>query len=93
MIDGVLTDRMTSDNHADLIRFYELIDDIWSVVHDVVLLHWVSVLVPRHSQVGVIDGWIRPKRVHGHLLYRISDFSEVDLERPRNLLEFFNLVH
>ena len=46
VVDSVLADLMTPNDHADLVHLDELFNDVWAVVHDVVLLSGISDLVP-----------------------------------------------
>ena len=69
---------MRSDDHADLVLLEELVDDVRSVAHDIVLLLWVTNRVFLHAKHFVRCSWITPEQIHAHLLDSISDVAKSD---------------
>ena len=82
---------MRPDDHAKLVHFQELVHLIRAVIHDVVLLCWVSYSVGMHADHIFRGRGVRPEKVHGHLLHLFVDASKVDFEGSVNLLDVFQL--
>ena len=84
---------MGPDNHADLVLLKELVHDIWSVCHYVILSCRVSYCVSLHAWHFVGGRWITPQDVHAHLLDCVSDATESNSERPLDLVDIFKLYY
>ena len=92
MVDAFLVDLVASDDHAHLVGLDELFDYIWAVVHYVVLLLRISRLVPGHAKHFIRCRRVRPEYIHSHLLKRVVDLSEFNLQWTSYLLNVINLL-
>ena len=82
---------MRSDDHADLVLLEELVDDVRSVAHDIVLLLWVTNRILLHAKHFVGGSRITPEEIHAHLLNSISDVSKSDTKWSLNLVDILQL--
>jgi len=80
---------MGAHNHSDLVLLEELIDDIGTVAHNVILFLWVANGVDLHAEDFIIGSRVTPKDIHAHLLDCIRDVAKVDAQGPLNLIDIF----
>jgi len=91
VVDTVHALLMRADDHAQLVNFEELLDLVWPVAHDVVLLLWVSDQVWMHTELILGFCGVTPEQVHGHLLHSVVDLAEINLQWATNLIDVFEL--
>lgn len=82
---------MRSHDHRDLVLFKELVNDVGTIAHDVILLLRVSDSVLLHAKDLVRGSGVAPHKVHTHLLDSVCDASKVDSERTLDLVNVFQL--
>ena len=91
LVDRVQRVLVAPYDHADLILFQELVHNVWSVCHYVILLLGVPCVVSLHA-LNVIRGCgVTPHDVHAHLLNCVRDATKGHSERSLNFVDVFQL--
>ena len=82
---------MRAHDHADLILFEELVDDVGTVAHDIVLLLRIAnrILLPTEDFIG--GSWVAPQNVHTHLLHCVGNVAQSDAQGSLNLVNVLKL--
>jgi len=66
---------MRTHDHSDLILLEELVNNVGSIAHDIVLLRWVSHYVHLHTKDFITGGRVTPHDIHAHLLDSVLDIA------------------
>ena len=82
---------MRAHDHADLILFEELVDDVGTVAHDIVLLLRIADRILLHAKDFVGCGGVAPQNIHTHLLHCVRNVAQSDAQGPLNLVDVLKL--
>ena len=82
---------MRAHDHADLILFEELVDDVGTVAHDIVLLLRIADRILLHAKDFVGGSRITPQNVHTHLLHCVRNVAQSDAQGSLNLVNVLKL--
>ena len=74
-----------------MVLLQELVHDVRSVAHDIILALRVSYCVCLHTKHFIRGSWVTPKNVHAHLLDRVVDITKVDAQGPLNHVDVLQL--
>ena len=82
---------MRAHDHADLILFEELVDDVGTVAHDIVLLLRIADRILLHTEDFIGGSGIAPQNVHTHLLHCVGNVAQSDAQGSLNLVNVLKL--
>lgn len=82
---------MRAHDHADLILFEELVDDVGTVAHDIVLLLRIADRILLHAKDFVGGSGVAPQNIHTHLLHCVRNVAQSDAQGPLNLVDVLKL--
>ena len=82
---------MRAHDHADLILFEELVDDVGTVAHDIVLLLRIADRILLHTEDFIGGSGVAPQNVHTHLLHCVGNVAQSDAQGSLNLVNVFKL--
>lgn len=82
---------MRAHDHADLILFEELVDDVGTVAHDIVLLLRIADRILLHTEDFIGGSGVAPQNVHTHLLHCVGNVAQSDAQGSLNFVNVLKL--
>ena len=82
---------MRAHDHADLILFEELVDDVGTVAHDIVLLLRIADRILLHTEDFIGGSGVAPQNVHTHLLHCVGNIAQSDAQGSLNFVNVLKL--
>ena len=82
---------MRAHDHADLILFEELVDDVGTVAHDIVLLLRIANRILLHTEDFIGGSGVAPQNVHTHLLHCVGNVAQSDAQGSLNFVNVLKL--